>query len=76
MNKDPSQNTEEEEECKSFSLENRKFKKATRPTFKYLMSRPGKEMGFTYGIPVSRRQREKQSVSCVSERPVLSGRIF
>lgn len=35
------------------------------------MSCPGKEMGFTCGIPVSRRQREKYSISCVSERSVL-----
>lgn len=61
MNKGPSENTEEEVECVSFSLENRKFKKAMRSTFKYLMSHLGKEMGFTYRIPVSRRHREKYS---------------
>lgn len=39
---------EEEGECKLFSLENWKFKKALRLTFKCLMSCPGKEeMGFT-----------------------------
>lgn len=64
MNKGPSQNTEEEgEECKLFSLENRKLKKAMRSTSTSLMSGPGKEkMDFTYMIPISRRYTEKNSV--------------
>lgn len=50
MNKGPSENTEEEVECVSFSLENRKFKKAMRSTFKYLMSHPVKKWALPIGF--------------------------
>lgn len=58
MNKGPRENIEEEEECVSFSLKDRKFKKAMSSTFKYLMSHPGKEMDSTYRVPVSRRHKD------------------
>lgn len=55
-NKGPSQNTVEEEKGKLLILENGKFKKTMRYTFKYVMSCPGKgEMNFTCVIPLSRR---------------------
>ena len=50
-NKGPSQNTVEEEKGKLLILENGKFKKTMRYTFKYVMSCPGKgEMNFTFII--------------------------
>ena len=55
-NNGPSQNTVEEEKGKLLILENGKFKKTMRYTFKYVMSCPGKgEMNFTFIIPLSRR---------------------
>lgn len=77
-NNGASQNTVEEEKGKLLILENGKFKKTMRYTFKYVMSCPGKgEMNFTFIIPLSRRSIYGKKISLIYKwKTHLSGRIF
>lgn len=75
-NKGPSQNTVEEEKGKLLILENGKFKKTMRYTFKYVMSCPGKgEINFTFIIPLSGVYMGKKISLIYKWKTHLSGRI-